>query len=192
MEVAGRPPIAGMLVRRGQQAHTALWALCVPASLGPPRYAILRVLSERGWTEQTTLRQLAALDRSNATETLSRLAARQLVEHRRDDDPRRKLWALTDEGRRLFRRAQPSVAVVNELLLAPLATGERAELLRLLDLLVGEADQPGEADAGRAELTAARQRPGQGGQPMPFPPRTWKCTWSTDWPACGPVFATSR
>ena len=161
MEVPARPPIVGMLVRRGQQAHTALWALCVPEDLSPPQYAILRVLSEGGWTDQTTLRRLAALDRSNAAEMLSRLAARNLVQHRRDDsDRRRKLWALTDEGQQLFRRAQPSEAVVNELLLAPLGTGERTELLRLLDVLVSGAEHrvermqaersvPGGAPAGR-------------------------------------------
>lgn len=139
---AGRtPPIAGMLVRRGQQAHTALWALCVPEELSPPQYAILRVLSERGWTDQTTLGQLAALDRSNAAEMLSRLALRQLVHSRRDDaDRRRKLWSLTDDGLRLFRRAQPSAAAVNELLLAPFDDAQRAELLRLLDVLVSEAE----------------------------------------------------
>ncbi len=136
-----RPPIAGMLVRRSQQAHTALWALCVPEDLSQPQYAILRVLSEHGWTDQTTLGQLAALDRSTAAEMLSRLAARQLVQHRRDEaDRRRKLWSLSDAGLQLFRRAQPSAAAVNELLLAPLEPAERAELLRLLDVLVSEAE----------------------------------------------------
>ena len=138
----GRPPIAGMLVRRSQQAHTALWSLCVQEDLSPPQYAILRVLSERGWTDQTTLGQLAALDRSNAAEMLSRLSRRQLVRHRRDDaDRRRKLWSLTEAGGQLFGRAQPSAAVVNELLLAPFDVPERQELLRLLDVLVGEAER---------------------------------------------------
>jgi DNA-binding MarR family transcriptional regulator len=157
-----RPPIAGMLVRRSQQAHTALWALCVLEDLSPPQFAILRVLTERGWTDQTTLGQLAALDRSNAAEMLSRLAGRRLVQHRRDEgDRRRKLWALTDEGQLLYRRAQPSAAVVNELLLAPLEADEREELLRLLDLVVTESERrvermqaeragPSRGPAGRA------------------------------------------
>lgn len=137
-----RLPIVGMLMRRGQQAHTALWALGVTQDLSAPQYAILRVLSERGWTDQTTLGQLAALDRSNAAETLSRLAARQLVRHRKDEtDKRRKLWALTDAGEQLFCQVRPSAAVVNELMLAPLTSGERAELLRLLDVLVTEAER---------------------------------------------------
>ena len=72
---------------------------------------------------------------------LSRLARRQLVQHRRDDaDRRRKLWDLTDDGLQLFRRARPSALAVNELLLAPLDATERAELVRLLDLLVSEAE----------------------------------------------------
>lgn len=160
-----RSLIAGMLVRRGQQAHTALWALCVHEDLSPPQYAILRVLSEGGWTDQKTLGQLAALDRSNAAEMLSRLALRQLVQHRRDDtDRRRKLWALTDPGQQLFRRAQPSAAVVNELLLAPLGGHDRDELLRLLDLLVTEAER--RVDRMQAERSgpgrAAALRPGPG------------------------------
>lgn len=138
----GRPPIAGMLVRRSQQAHTALWALCFQEDVSIPQYAILRVLSERGWTDQTTLGQLAALDRSNAAEMLSRLGRRQLVRHRRDeDDRRRKLWSLTDSGAQLLRRAAPSAAVVNELLLAPLDVSERQELMRLLDVVVSEAEK---------------------------------------------------
>jgi DNA-binding MarR family transcriptional regulator len=136
------PPIPGLLVRRSQQAHTALWALCVPEDVSQPQFAILRVLTELGWTDQTTLGRLAALDRSNAAEVLARLAQRQLVRHRRDEtDRRRKLWALTDEGEQLYRRTRSSAAAVNELLLAPLEAEERSELLRLLELLVTQGER---------------------------------------------------
>ena len=31
-----------------------------------------------------------------------------------------------------------------------------------------------------------------GGHSIRRPPSTWKCTWCTDWPACGPVLVTRR
>jgi DNA-binding MarR family transcriptional regulator len=155
---AGQPPqspqIPGLLVRRSQQAHTALWALCVQEDLTTPQYAILRVLLERGWTDQTTLGQLAALDRSNTAEVLVRLSKRELVQQRRDaTDRRRNLWSLTEAGVELYRRVLPSTVVANELLLAPLDVQERRELMRLLGVVVTEAErrlQEMEADTAEA------------------------------------------
>ena len=43
---------------------------------------------------------------------------------------------------------------------------------------------------GHSHVRGRARQPG--GQPMFRPPSTWKCTWSTDWPACGPVLVTRR
>jgi MarR family transcriptional regulator, lower aerobic nicotinate degradation pathway regulator len=137
-----RPPIPGLLIRRSQQAHTAMWALCVQEDLTTPQFAILRVLSEGGRVDQTSLGHLAALDRSNTAEVLARLERRDLVESRRDAaDKRRNLWSLTAAGTELYRRAQPAATVATELLLAPLSREERTEFVRLLDTIVVAAER---------------------------------------------------
>ena len=119
-----------------------MWALCVREDLTTPQFAILRVLSETGRLDQTSLGHLAALDRSNTAEVLTRLEKRQLVQSQRDDaDRRRNVWSLTPAGAELFRRAQPAAQVATELLLAPLSPAERREFVRLLQLVVEEAEQ---------------------------------------------------
>lgn len=135
------PAIPGLLVRRSQQAHTALWAICVGGDITVRQFAILRVLAEEGKTDQTSLGRLAAIDRSNLAEVLSRLLRRRLV--RRSSDPsdgRRNVWSLTASGHALFEKIQPSAAITTELLLAPLVQGERREFLRLLKIVVDEAE----------------------------------------------------
>lgn len=135
-------PIPGLLIRRSQQAHTAMWSLCVREDLTTPQFAILRVLHEAGHIDQTSLGQLAALDRSNTAEVLTRLEKRHLVDSSRDQtDRRRKVWTLTAAGEELYRHVLPATFVTNELLLAPLGAAERTEFLRLLQIVVEEAER---------------------------------------------------
>lgn len=134
--------IPGLLIRRSQQAHTAMWGLCVREDLTTPQFAILRVLHESGRIDQTSLGQLAALDRSNTAEILTRLEKRQLVDSRRDEmDKRRKVWTLTAAGEELYLRVLPATLVATELLLAALGPADRAEFLRLLQTVVEGAER---------------------------------------------------
>lgn len=136
------PVIPGLLVRRSQQAHTALWSMCVSGDVTVRQFAILRVLAEEGETDQTSLGRLAAIDRSNLAEVLSRLSRRHLVRQASDpSDGRRNIWSLTPSGQRLFETIRPAAATTTELLLAPLAQGERREFLRLLELVVDAAER---------------------------------------------------
>ena len=48
---------------------------------------------------------------------------------------------------------------------------------------------PSLLSSGRGDGVVRRQ---PGGHSIRRPPRTWKCTWCTDWPACGPVLVTRR
>ncbi|MGW5672224.1 MarR family winged helix-turn-helix transcriptional regulator [Micromonospora sp. NPDC003776] len=100
-------------------------------------YRVLAALAEFGPASQADLGRRCGIDRSDVVAVLNDLAAKQLV-HRTPDpgDKRRNVVTLTEAGRRELRRLEETLGRVQDTLLAPLSAAERAELTRLLTVLL--------------------------------------------------------
>lgn len=121
---------AGHLIRCAQQVHTALWGEAFGGELTGPQCAVLFVISGTPEIGQTHLGELAALDRSTATELISRLVRRGWVRRDRSpSDARVKTLLLTDEGRDVVNWAGPGVQPVQERLLSPLDPDEQSRFM---------------------------------------------------------------
>ena len=136
--IGGYAETPGYLIRRAHQAHTLLWAECVPGDITGSQYAILAALAAHGDLDQASVGRLTSLDRSSVAELAGRMAGRGLIQRRADPrDARRRMLHLTAEGARTAAEAAPAVLRLGDRLLAPLDEGER---VRFLDLLRRVAD----------------------------------------------------
>lgn len=120
----GENPLArtpGYLIRRSEQVHNALWADQLGRELTSPQYAVLAVLAVWPGIDQRRLGDLASLDRSSASDVISRLVSRSwLVATKDHRDARRKLLQLTPAATVAIRHLAPSVHRVQEQLLQSL------------------------------------------------------------------------
>jgi DNA-binding MarR family transcriptional regulator len=101
-------------------------------------YAALAALEEFGPDSQSGLSDRTGIYRSDLVATINDLTARGLVVRSPDPaDRRRNAIALTDEGRRHLKRLDALIADAEAEFLAPLSATDRAELTRILKLIVG-------------------------------------------------------
>jgi MarR family transcriptional regulator, lower aerobic nicotinate degradation pathway regulator len=100
-------------------------------------YATLAALEEFGPDSQSGLSGRTGIYRSDLVATINELTARGFVVRAPDpDDRRRNAITLTDEGRRHLKRLDALIADAQAEFLAPLSETDRAELTRILKLLV--------------------------------------------------------
>jgi DNA-binding MarR family transcriptional regulator len=130
-------------------------------------YRLLAALDESGAASQATLGRRTGIDRSDVVAAVNELEAQGLVARRRDrDDRRRNAVTITPAGVERLGRLDAVVAGIQDRLLAPLTTAERAELVRLLRRLldhhgaraVAAPGQPGQPGAPRAAAPGRRRR----------------------------------
>jgi DNA-binding MarR family transcriptional regulator len=96
-------------------------------------YRLLAALMEFGPASQATLGRRAGIDRSDVVAALNDLAERGLIERSTDDDDRRRnVVTITPAGVEQFERLDQVVVGIQDAVLAPLSSAERAELKRLL------------------------------------------------------------
>ena len=101
-------------------------------------YATLAALEEFGPDSQSGLSDRTGIYRSDMVATINELTARGLVARAPDlTDRRRNAITLTDEGRRHLGRLDVLIADAEAEFLAPLSDADRAELTRILKLIVG-------------------------------------------------------
>jgi DNA-binding MarR family transcriptional regulator len=101
-------------------------------------YATLAALEEFGPDSQSGLSARTGIYRSDLVATINELTARGLVVRAPDPaDRRRNAITLTDEGRRHLERLDAAIADAQAEFLAPLSADDRAELIRILQLIVG-------------------------------------------------------
>lgn len=101
-------------------------------------YATLAALEEFGPDSQSGLSDRTGIYRSDLVATINELTARGLVVRAPDPaDRRRNAITLTDEGRRHLKRLDALIADAEAEFLAPLSEVDRAELIRILKLIVG-------------------------------------------------------
>ncbi len=106
-------------------------------------YATLAALEEFGPDSQSGLSDRTGIYRSDLVATINELTARGLVVRAPDPaDRRRNAITLTDEGRRHLEHLDVLIADAEAELLAPLSEADRAELTRILKLIVGHHSRP--------------------------------------------------
>ncbi len=133
----------GHLMRRAQQAHTAIWAEEVGGDLTSVQFAVLNTLREEPGLDQRTLGERIGADRSTTADVADRLERRGLISQERDpNDGRRRLLELTDRGARLHADLVPLVEQVEVRLLDGLDDQETEDLLLLLKRVVITHDEP--------------------------------------------------
>jgi MarR family transcriptional regulator, lower aerobic nicotinate degradation pathway regulator len=110
------------------------------ATLGSRKwhYAILAALEEFGPDSQSGLSDRTGIYRSDLVATINELTARGLVVRAPDPaDRRRNAITLTEQGRRHLKQLDALIADAEAEFLAPLSEADRAELTRILRLIVG-------------------------------------------------------
>ena len=106
-------------------------------------YATLAALEEFGPDSQSGLSGRTGIYRSDMVATINELTERGLVVRAPDPaDRRRNAITLTDEGRRHLRQLDALIADAHAEFLAPLSEADRAELTRILKLIVGHHSRP--------------------------------------------------
>jgi DNA-binding MarR family transcriptional regulator len=100
-------------------------------------YSMLAVLAETGPVSQAELGRRCGLDRSDVTSAVTELeSAGLLTRNPAPGDRRRNEVALTRSGTRRLRQLDRAVAAIQDQVLEPLTTTERAALNRLLSRLL--------------------------------------------------------
>lgn len=123
----------GHLVRRAQQVHTGYWAEEVGDRITGPQFAVLVSLAGSPGISQTTLSELASMDKNTATAILRRLERDGWVERLHDpDDGRRRLLQLTTSAAEELPQLGRAAARVQERLMEPLPPAERSLFLARL------------------------------------------------------------
>jgi DNA-binding MarR family transcriptional regulator len=101
-------------------------------------YATLAALEEFGPDSQSGLSARTGIYRSDLVATINELTARGLVVRAPDPaDRRRNAITITDEGRRQLKQLDAAIADAQAEFLAPLSADDGAELIRILQLIVG-------------------------------------------------------
>jgi DNA-binding MarR family transcriptional regulator len=133
----------GHLLRRLEQVHREIWAREAPPELTSVQFAVLNILAEKPGIDQRMLGELGGMDRSTTAEVVRRLTARKLLARFPDAaDARRNLLRLTPTGHEARRVALPTAARVSQQLTHALDGPDRAEFIRLLNLLVDSHVEP--------------------------------------------------
>src|ERR1700728_4452002 len=106
-------------------------------------YAALAALEEFGPDSQSGLSDRTGIYRSDLVATIKELTARGLVVRAPDPADRRpNAITLNHEGRRQLKRLDALIADAEAEFLAPLSEADRAELIRILQLVVGHHSRP--------------------------------------------------
>ncbi|WP_158461369.1 MarR family winged helix-turn-helix transcriptional regulator [Rhodococcus opacus] len=134
---------AGHLLRRLSQLHTQLWRERVTDGLTGPQFTVLSILYLHGVQDQGSLCDRAGVDKSTMASILDRLASRGLVNVEKDvTDARRKVLAITPEGRHRVQQTAPLAVDANNHLLDSLTARDRKAFTHLLERLVAVVDTP--------------------------------------------------
>lgn len=130
--------LPGHRIRRLHQIAVAIFLQeTEPHGLTPVQYAALQSVANEPGLDQRTLARSIGLDTSTVGGVVDRLEARGLLTRNASPSDRRvRLLTPTDAGHALLLAALASMLRAQQRMLAPLHEPERAEFLRLLDVLV--------------------------------------------------------
>jgi DNA-binding MarR family transcriptional regulator len=133
-------PLLEHLARVGRRAFDTTLG---PGGLRPRHLIALKLLSERGPASQQALADSLSLDPSNVVGLLNELEERRLITRRRDSaDRRRHIVELSPRGEEELCSAYDRLRRIDDDLLSPLSSKERATLYDLLVRAVGAKTPP--------------------------------------------------
>jgi len=128
----------GNYIRRLYQISVAIFLQEAEGyGITPVQFAALQYVEREPDIDQRTLAQAIGTDASTTTGVIDRLESRGLLERLPSPGDRRvRLLRTTDAGRQLLADVMPAVMRAQEIMIEPLSSTERAEFLRMLDILV--------------------------------------------------------
>ncbi len=128
----------GYQIRRLRQIAAALFAdEATNFAITSQQWTTLEALRELPGLDQNALCEVLTLDRGTMATLLARMEERGLVRRSTPpDDRRRKQVFITSRGQRILEAMKPTVARVQERILAPLPLRERVAFQRMLKSLV--------------------------------------------------------
>ena len=146
----------GHLIRRAQQIAVALFVEETHAfDITPIQFAMLSELAQADSIDQVTLAARVAVDVATLGQVARRLEERKLIERQNDSqDQRRKLLAITAQGRRTLRQLSTAVTSAQARIVAPLTAREQATFSRLLLKLVHHNNEQSRAPMRRDEAVS--------------------------------------
>lgn len=141
-ELFARP---GFLVRRLHQIHVALYLQeCEAFGTTPVQSSVMQVLLIKPGLDQAALSGEIGVDRTTASNVLSRLERRGLVRREGDaEDKRLRRAFLTEQGEAMLSDMQAALERSHRRLVAPLPEAEREAFIRALKLLVEANNRQG-------------------------------------------------
>jgi DNA-binding MarR family transcriptional regulator len=126
----------GYILRQAYQRHAAIFAERIPEQLTTTQFATLVRLEDVGPCSQNELGRLTAMDGATIKGVTDRLIQRGFVAATVDpEDGRRRMLALTSDGRDVVMRAIPIATEITAQTLDPLSEDERAQFVGLLKKL---------------------------------------------------------
>ena len=139
--VAGRfelESLPGHHIRRLQQIAVAVFLQETEEhGVTPVQYAALHTVGGSPGIDQRTLARTIGFDTSTIAGVIDRLESRGLMLRNASPQDRRvRLLSLTDEGHALLDVIEPAMLRAQERMLEPLPKRERAEFMRMLQVLV--------------------------------------------------------
>jgi DNA-binding MarR family transcriptional regulator len=122
-----------LLGQASRRAHDLVTEALSPDGIGRQHFAVLASLAEDGPASQAGLGRRLWLDRSDTHAIVSALEESGLIQRTGDPaDQRRKVVAITADGRRTLKELRRKIQSAQEQILAPLDPGEREQLIALL------------------------------------------------------------
>ena len=130
----------GHLLRKAYQRHLAIFQTnSIDPQLTSVQFSLLCALLDNGPSSQADLVRTSAIDQATIRGILQRLKQRNLIALASDENDRRKvIYALTDEGRGLTFGMMPKALGISEQTVQDLNPAERVALLYLLRKLVDD------------------------------------------------------
>jgi len=126
----------GFLLRRAHQRHVSIFKEYMTHDLTPQQLAVLARLNEVEAVSQNELGRQTAMDQSTINGVVRRLLKRGLLLKKHDDnDKRRIVLELSDEGKLVFQEVFETAQNISKMTLQPLKPQKRLELLKLLELI---------------------------------------------------------
>ena len=123
----------GFILRRASQRHVAIFARHIDKEITPTRWAALAKLYEGGPTSQNLLGRRTAMDGATIKGVVDRLMKLHLIETRADPgDGRRRVVALTEQGRQAVEKSLTHASAITRKTLAPLSGEEQERFLTML------------------------------------------------------------
>jgi DNA-binding MarR family transcriptional regulator len=143
-----RSPLADLYTRPGflfRRANQILMYIAeqetAEIGLTPPQHVCLIVLNRCAALDQISLGKAIGMDRATVGQVIRRLETRGLVRRTTaPGDARRRVVALTAQGRKLVAPADAAAINVSKRMLASLAPDEKKQLVALLSKVVAALD----------------------------------------------------